>query len=211
MCSFLWLSNILLYICTTGSFLIFQVTLMMAALNFGYSACHQVERNCLCWCQYVNLLYICKIHSLSFSVCFGPSTSALPCPPSSCKNGCAYQFYVFMHSVTQSCLTLRTHELQPARLLCPWDFPGKKFGVGCHFLLQGYIYVPRAYKPMHVHTYIFIITSELHRYAGIFWLCCKTWIEEVFEQLQGKFGQIILLQGHLQTEFISLVSVISLL
>ena len=26
--------------------------------------------------------------------------------------------------------------LQPARLLCPWDFPGKNTGVGCHFLLQ---------------------------------------------------------------------------
>ena len=22
--------------------------------------------------------------------------------------------------------------LQPARLLCPWDFPGKNTGVGCH-------------------------------------------------------------------------------
>ena len=29
------------------------------------------------------------------------------------------------------------HGLQPARLLCPWDFPGKNTGVGCHFLLQG--------------------------------------------------------------------------
>ena len=27
--------------------------------------------------------------------------------------------------------------LQPTRLLCPWDFPGKNTGVGCHFLLQG--------------------------------------------------------------------------
>ena len=27
--------------------------------------------------------------------------------------------------------------LQPARLLCPQDSPGKKTGVGCHFLLQG--------------------------------------------------------------------------
>ena len=27
--------------------------------------------------------------------------------------------------------------LQPSRLLCPWDFPGKTTGVGCHFLLQG--------------------------------------------------------------------------
>ena len=25
---------------------------------------------------------------------------------------------------------------QPTRLLCPWDFPGKNTGVGCHFLLQ---------------------------------------------------------------------------
>ena len=24
-----------------------------------------------------------------------------------------------------------------ARLLCPWDFPGKKTGVGCHALLPG--------------------------------------------------------------------------
>ena len=29
------------------------------------------------------------------------------------------------------------HRLQPARLLCPWDFPGKNTGVGCHFLLHG--------------------------------------------------------------------------
>ena len=26
---------------------------------------------------------------------------------------------------------------QPARLLCPWDSPGKNTGVGCHALLQG--------------------------------------------------------------------------
>ena len=27
--------------------------------------------------------------------------------------------------------------LQPIRLLCPWDFPGKSTGVGCHVFLQG--------------------------------------------------------------------------
>ena len=26
--------------------------------------------------------------------------------------------------------------MQPSRLLCPWDSPGKDTGVGCHFLLQ---------------------------------------------------------------------------
>ena len=29
-----------------------------------------------------------------------------------------------------------------SRLLCPWDFPGKNIGLGCHFLLQG-IFSPR--------------------------------------------------------------------
>ena len=33
--------------------------------------------------------------------------------------------------------SLWSHGLQPARLLCPWDSPGKNTGVGCHFLLQG--------------------------------------------------------------------------
>ena len=33
--------------------------------------------------------------------------------------------------------SLRPRGLQPARLLCPWDSPGKNTGVGCHFLLQG--------------------------------------------------------------------------
>jgi len=31
---------------------------------------------------------------------------------------------------------LRLRGLQPARLLCPWDFPGKNIGLGCCFLLQ---------------------------------------------------------------------------
>ena len=29
----------------------------------------------------------------------------------------------------------RPRGLQPTRLLCPWDFPGKCTGVGCHCLL----------------------------------------------------------------------------
>ena len=39
--------------------------------------------------------------------------------------------------VAKVCLTLRPHGLQPSKILCPWDFPGKNTGVGCHFLLQG--------------------------------------------------------------------------
>ena len=32
--------------------------------------------------------------------------------------------------------SLRPCGLEPSRLVCPCDFPGKNTGVGCHFLLQ---------------------------------------------------------------------------
>ena len=37
-------------------------------------------------------------------------------------------------SVVSNCS--RPHGLQPTRVLCPWDFPGKSTGVGCHCLLR---------------------------------------------------------------------------
>ena len=42
--------------------------------------------------------------------------------------------------------SLRPHGLQPARLLCPWNSPGKNTRVGCHFLLQG-IFPAQGSKP----------------------------------------------------------------
>ena len=33
--------------------------------------------------------------------------------------------------------SLWPYGLQPARLLCPWNSPGRTTGVGCYFLLQG--------------------------------------------------------------------------
>ena len=61
-------------------------------------------------------------------------------PPSSCL--LTWQkFRTGLNScclVAKSCQTLlRLHGLQPARLLCPWDSPGKNTGVGCRFFLQG--------------------------------------------------------------------------
>ena len=44
------------------------------------------------------------------------------------------------HSVMSD--SLRPHGLWFARLLCPWNSPGKNTGVGCHLLLQG-IFLPR--------------------------------------------------------------------
>ena len=52
--------------------------------------------------------------------------------------------YPFMFSlsgvgglVAKSCPTLcNSMDPWPARVLCPWDSPGKNTGVGCHFLLH---------------------------------------------------------------------------
>ena len=43
--------------------------------------------------------------------------------------------FVLMHAL--SCPSLRLFEMQPTRLLCPWDFSGNNTGLGCHFLLWG--------------------------------------------------------------------------
>ena len=44
-------------------------------------------------------------------------------------------YYLCCHSFMSD--SLQPHRLEPARLLCPRDFPGKNTGVGCRFLLQG--------------------------------------------------------------------------
>ena len=55
------------------------------------------------------------------------------------QNNWSSQYYynililLFSHSVILFC----TAWTITARLLCPWDFPDKNTGVGCHFLLQG--------------------------------------------------------------------------
>ena len=43
-----------------------------------------------------------------------------------------------MHAKSlQLCMTLWPYGLYPAKLLCPWDSPGKPTGVCCHALLRG--------------------------------------------------------------------------
>ena len=44
---------------------------------------------------------------------------------------------VCMHVCSVVPDSLWPHGIQPARLLCPWDFPSKNTGVGRHALLQG--------------------------------------------------------------------------
>ena len=53
----------------------------------------------------------------------------------------------------------RPHGLQPSRLLRPWDFPGKRTGVGCHCLLLKGHNVPELFSH-----WIHWATAQLSRY-----------------------------------------------
>ena len=46
--------------------------------------------------------------------------------------------------------SLPPNGLQPVRLLCPWDSPGKDSGVGCHILFQG-IFSTQGLNPHLLH------------------------------------------------------------
>ena len=46
--------------------------------------------------------------------------------------------------------SVRPHGLQPTGHLCPWDFPVKNTGVGCHSLLQG-IFLIQGLNPRLLH------------------------------------------------------------
>ena len=63
-------------------------------------------------------------------------------------------------------------DCSPTRLLCPWDFPGKNPGVGCHSLPQG-IFLTQGSNLCLLHWY----ASSLP--LGTPWEAC-TWIEGVF-------------------------------
>ena len=52
--------------------------------------------------------------------------------PTSCTS--PYKTFLF-HAYTHF-TSLWPQGLEPTRLLCPWDSPGKNTGVGCHFFLQ---------------------------------------------------------------------------
>ena len=47
-----------------------------------------------------------------------------------CLHACCWISSVLSYS-------LQSYALWPTRFLCPWHFPGKNTGVGCHALLQG--------------------------------------------------------------------------
>ena len=61
-------------------------------------------------------------------------------------------FQMYKNKVSRSVVSdsLWPHGLDPTRLLCPWNSPGKNSGVSCHFLLQG-TFPTQGSNPGHQH------------------------------------------------------------
>ena len=85
--------------------------------------------------------------------------------------------------------SLRPHGLQHARLLCPWDFPGKNSGVGWHFLYQG-IFPTKGLNPCLWLLLRWQADSLLLRHLGSSVWVCKMWLWPAFSShLLGSLSQ----------------------
>ena len=120
-------------------------------INWFFSHYYSNDNSYYCMWFYFIHLYDCMLLLLSrFSrvwLCATPQTAAHQAPPSL---GFSRQEYWSglpysspMHKSEKSKWSRsvvsdssRPQGLQPTRLLCPWDFPGKSTGVGCHCLLR---------------------------------------------------------------------------
>ena len=95
-----------------------------------------------------------------------------------------------LHVYVLSCLvgsdSLWSHGLQPARLLCPWDSPGKNTGVGCHAILQG-IFPTQGSNP-----HLFCL---LHWQVGFFPLAPPRRLTELLNYLQWEKRSPLLGEG----------------
>ena len=70
-----------------------------------------------------------------------------------------YKVVVFSHPVVPD--SLRPHGLLPTRLLCPWSFPGKDTGVGCHSLSRGSSWPRDQAQGSHIESRFFTIWATI--------------------------------------------------
>ena len=65
----------------------------------------------------------------------------------------------------------RPYGLQPTRLLHPWDFPGKRTGVGCHCLLRCCDSFKQRDSDIHTYIYVYSFFPKLssHQNSGVSW------------------------------------------
>ena len=84
---------------------------------------------------------------------------------------------------------LRPHGLQPARLLCSWDSPGKNTGVGCHSFLQG-IFLTQASNLglLHCRQVLYHLSHQGNPIE--YWILCNSTnvppLEVNWEEIAGK-------------------------
>ena len=99
-----------------------------------------VAQLCVCVCVYEVKLLVAQLCPALWTHGLGPDREAL----------CVCVCVCIKLLVAKLCSTLQTHGLGPARLLCPWNSPGKNTGVGYHFLLQG-IFLTQGLYPSLLH------------------------------------------------------------
>ena len=92
------------------------------------------------------------------------------------KEPCLFQIMPVVVSVLCSVVSdsLWLHGLQPTRLLCPWDSPGKNTGVGCCASLWGIFPTP-GLNPRLFHLLHWQVGSLPLSYLGSPWWC--QWVE----------------------------------
>ena len=106
-----------------------SVFLMPASTDYSIISVTQAEGlTLLLLLSHFSRVRLCATPSLGFSR--QEHWSGLPFPSSMHES----ENWKWSCSVMSD--SLRPHGLQPTRLLCPWDFPGKSIGVGCHCLLR---------------------------------------------------------------------------
>ena len=100
-------------------------------------------------------------------------------PPHSPETVLKVVCVVLCASVAKPCLTLAILWTMTARLLCPWDCPGKNTGVGHHFLLQG-IFLTQELNPrlLHCRQMIYQLNYEVTPKSNSIFLqfSCNMWL-----------------------------------
>ena len=84
------------------------------------------------------------------------------------------------------------HGLQPTRLLCPWDFPGKSTGVGCHRLLHHLVLLTTICYALSTKGELFTISWCLLSHSKFILLTWNTFLLYVF----WKFLLYLLFSGN---------------
>ena len=68
------------------------------------------------------------------------------------------------------------HGLQHIRLPCPWDFPDKYIGLGCHFLLQGVLLSQGLNPSLLCLQYWQVGSSPLHHLRSHVYMFINFWV-----------------------------------